>query len=380
MTTALRVYRRSELEAIKPAIDAEGCLHRYKAIWIDGIDDSSDVALVGIGFASVKHAYIQLLLEHQLPQDAELAQQAFIDGAAAAQTPSRLLPELRSLWDFHAVKFELPLERFVAAEERGSTGDVGWAPDLVLAHPESNTLEVIDDKSGWHPPLTEDEVRGLFQARVYSRYAYDRWPNFLHYKFTLHAVRFNVSTSVSFSPTELDAVELEVKAAIATIQEAERTQRWPAVAGPSCHFCELACPLADQIQTIPKRLTPEMYSKLGAWLIVADKQLRASKKLMKATANVLGPCVVNGVEWANRPSVSRAYPIDVVMEVLRLRGILGAFEDAAARDLTLSHSALKKLFKAYPGLEGDLAKSVQSKTTYRFGAKSALDTGDEEEE
>lgn len=369
-----KIYRRSELEAI-----SDGCYHRYKAIWIDGVDDSSDVALVGIGFHAIQHVYIELLVRHKLSQDQELSQEAFVAGVASAQTPARLVSELRQLWDFHAPKFELPLERFVAAEERGSDGDVGWTPDLVLAHPETNTLEIVDTKSGWHPPLSEEEVKGLFQAKVYCRYAMDRWPHFGHYQFTLHAIRFNKRTSVSFSPVELEAVELEVRAAIEAIEEAKRTNHWPAVPGPSCNFCELACPVADQVMTLPKRLTPEQYSKLGAWLLVADKQLRAAKKLMKASCNVFGPCDVNGVVWDNRPSESKAYPVDAVLEVLKTRGIWGAFDDAGSQGLTISHSALAKLIKAYPMLEEDLAPFAQTKTTYRFGAKQAgVDAGDDE--
>ena len=369
MTEALRVYRRSELEAIKPTIDSAGCLYRYDQIWNKGVDDSSDVALVGIAFAAIKHRYILSLVDQQLSQDFELSRTAFVDGVASVQTPSRLLPEVRTLWDFHAEAFELPLERFVAAEERGTAGDVGFTPDLVLAHPERNELEIIDDKSGWHPPMTEDQLRGLFQARVYSRYALDRWPNFTSYRFTLHAVRFRKSVSVVFPPSELDAVEVEVRGAIAVIQEAHRTGQWPATAGPSCHFCELACPLVDQAITWPKRLTVEQISQLGAWLLVAEKQLRSAKKLMKDSCAVYGPCVVNGMEWANRPSVSKAYPIDALIDVLKVRGVMGAFEGAAAQELTISHSALAKLFKVYPGLEDDLRSVAKEKTTYRFSAK-----------
>lgn len=372
----LRIYRRSELEAVKPAIDADGCLHRYKAIWIDGYDDVSDVALLGIGFAKVKHCYIERLLAIRVGQDQEEAQQAFIEGVAAAQPPSRLIPELRSLWMFHAEKFELQLERFVAAEERGESGDVGWTPDLVYAHPERNELEVIDDKSGYHPPLTENELKGLFQARVYSRYAMDRWPHFTRYRFTLNAVRFNKAVSVSFDQAELDAVEDEVQAAIATIQEAERTNMWPAIAGPSCHFCELRCPIADQEISLPKRLTVQQYQKLGAFLLVAEKQLRAMKKAMKASCAVFGPLPVNGVVWDNRPSTSRSYPLDGVLEAVKARSLMGAFEDP---NLTISHSALAKVFKLYPQLEADLAPLVREKTSYRFSAK-APEWGEDEEE
>lgn len=374
----VKIYRRSELETIKPQIDADGCLFRYKAIWVDGFDDTSDVALVGIAFASIKHRYILMLKDAGMSQDFDLAKDAFVEGLEAAQTPSRLIPEVQSLWLLHAEKFELDLDRFVAAEERGSAGDVGFTPDLVLAHPERNELEIIDDKSGWHPPLTEETLRGLFQARVYSRYGRDRWPNFQKYKFTLNAVRFNKSTSVVFTNEELDKVELEVRAAIALIEEATARDSWPATPGPSCHFCTLACPVAEQTITLPPRLSKDMLPTLASWVLVADKQLKAAKKLMKSSVAMYGPVTVNGVEWDNRPSESKAYPIQDLMAVLEMRGSMGAFED---KTLTISYSALKKLFKNFPGLEDDLAGVVQRKTTYRFGpAKPGLPPGEDDDE
>lgn len=379
MSTELKIYRRSELEAIKPTIDSTGCLYRYRKIWMEGVDDASDVSLVGIAFHAVNHAYIEKLLAAQLEQDFELAQEAFIEGVAAAQTPSRLLPQVQDVWKWHAESFELQRDRFVAAEERGSAGAVGFAPDLVYAHPERNALEIIDFKSGWHPPLSVEELKVLFQARVYSKYGMERWPGFDKYEFTLVAVRFRKSVTVSFTPAEFDAIEVEVRGAIATIEEAIRTDTFPATPGPSCAFCELACPVADQQLTLPKRLLVEQIPTAAEFVLVAGKQLQAIKKVLKAAVATHGPVTVNGVTFDNRPSEQVSYPVDAVMEVLKLRGMAGAFEDASKQDLTLSKSALAKLFKAYPVLEQDLAPVKKTKVSYRFGPKVAGQDDDEED-
>jgi hypothetical protein len=369
MTQVIQVYRRSELEAIKPAADASGCLFRYKAIWLDGVDDTTDVALIGIGFHAISHVYILKLVDAKIGQDYELAQEAYVEGIAEAQTPNRLLPELSNLWKWHSESFELPLERFIATEERGVDSGVAWTPDLVLAHPERNALEVVDFKSGWAPPLSVEELKTNFQARVYSRYSIDRWPHFSAYEFTINAVRFRKRVTVSFTPQELDAVDLEVRAAIATIEDAKATNRWPAIPGPSCNWCTLDCPIADQDISVPKRFSVEQYQKVGEWLLVAEKQLRAVKKAMKAACAVHGPCNVNGVVFDNRPQVSKSYPMDAVLDVLKVRGVMGAFEGSTG--LTFSQSALAKLFKAYPMLETDLSGVVQTKTSYKFSAKQA---------
>ena len=64
----------------------------------------------------------------------------------------------------------------------------------MLAHSENNSLEIKDFKSGWAPPPSEDDLKMLFQARVYSFYGRQRWPNFSTYRFTINAIRWNKST------------------------------------------------------------------------------------------------------------------------------------------------------------------------------------------
>ena len=376
-TNALPVYRRSELEAI-----SDGCLLRYKALWIDGVDDSSDISLIGVAFAKIKHLYVMRLVDRRLAQDAEEAHDAFVEGVAITQLPARLIPETRDLWEFHASRFALAVERFVAAEERGHGGDVAFAPDLVLAHPESNTLEIVDDKSGWHPPLTEFELKTNFQARVYSRYARDRWPNFGQYDFTLYAVRFNKRVTVSFTQAELDTVDVEIEAAIATINLAKAANTYPAIPGPACRFCTLACPIADNKMLLPKRLPVEQRLPVAEWLLVADKQLKAMKKLLKESVTTNGPISVRGVVWDNRPSVSKTYPIDAILEAFKKLKIDRQASDvlAAGGDLTISASALKKVMRLYPDLEPILQASERQKTTFRFGAKAAGDVEEEEED
>lgn len=373
-TQTLQIYRRSELEAI-----SDGCLHRYKSLWIDGVDDSSDISLIGVAFAKIKHLYVMRLVDRNLAQDAEEAHAAFIEGVAITQLPARLIPETRDLWEFHASKFALAVERFIAAEERGVGGEVAFAPDLVLAHPETNTLEIVDDKSGWHPPLTESELKTNFQARVYSRYGRQRWPNFSTYAFTLDAVRFRKRTTVEFTQAELDAVDTEIAGAIATIELAKVANAWPAIPGPSCRFCTLKCPVADNKLTLPKRLSLELRQPVAEWVLVAEKELRQIKKVLKESVKAYGPISVNGVVWNNWQSVSRSYPIEAVQAAFAKLNIdKTALEMIIPNgELTLSGSALSKIAKAYPDLMPMLQMSERQKTSYRFSARKP---GEDEED
>jgi hypothetical protein len=360
---------------------AAGCLHRVKKLWYERVDDSSDISLLGQAFHKVQHLYILRLVDKGLNQDSEEAMEAFVEGVAISQLPARLIPELRSVWQFHIEAFMLPVSRFVTAEEQGSSGQVSFAPDLVLAHPD-NVLEIIDFKSGWYPPLTETELRGNFQARFYSRHARGRWPSFDEYSFTLQAVRFRRSTTVTFTPDELDAVDIEIQAAISTVELAKAADAWPAIPGPACRFCTLDCPVVDNPATLQKRLTKEQYQALGRWMIPADKEFRYMRKLLKEGYGVYGPLDVNGVTWDMRPSVSKRYPVDAILKAFKKLKIDRQAADVAAAggDLTISASALKKIGRLYPELEAVLEPSALQKTTFRFSAKKPGDDDDDEED
>ncbi|MDE2468984.1 MAG: PD-(D/E)XK nuclease family protein, partial [Bradyrhizobium sp.] len=193
MTEALTVYRRSALE------DSD-CLHRLKALWLDGVPDDSDYALFGQAFHKISHRYVLRLVARGLEADADEARAAFAEGIASHQTPTRLIPELRELWMRHAEVFTLDLKKFLAAEQRLELHGVSGALDLVYADPQ--TLEVIDWKT-FHVMLTETEARQSFQARIYTLLARERFPNFPMYRFTFWFVRFNKAVSVVFTPADL---------------------------------------------------------------------------------------------------------------------------------------------------------------------------------
>ena len=371
-TSQLPVYRRSELQDI-----AAGCLYRWHKLWVEGINDASDISLVGVAFHAVNHRYLMRLVDRKLPSDHEEAEAAFIEGVATSQLPPRLIPELRSLWTFHVSRFSFDPNRFVASEERGVEDGKAWTPDLAQAHPETNALEVVDFKSGWHPPLTEAELRNDFQARFYSRYARERWRNFSEYHFTLHAVRFNKRVTVQFTPAELDAVDSEIQATITTVELAKAAKAYPAIPGTACRFCTLKCPVVDNKLVLPKRLTLEQRQPVAEWVLVAEKQLKQVKTALKESVKAHGPIDVRGVVWDNRPSVSRSYPLGAVQEAFRRLKIDKVALELIipGGELTLSQAALKGVLRAYPDLAPMLQASERQKTTFRFSAKA---TGEEE--
>ena len=401
MTQELTIYRRSELEGAD-------CLYRYDQIWRKGVDDSSDYALRGQAFAAIKHTYIERLVANGLTQDEEESRAAFTQGIAESRCPDRLIAEVRDLWDRHAERFELRLDRFVAAEEKrlpiictacrkdwyvaevvaagkvcpscGSTAlelrPFGFTPDLVLAHPEGNILEIVDDKT-FYVALTEAQAKASFQGRFYTRFGMDRWPGFTTYRFTFNFVRLGKQVSVDYTQTDLDRLDREVAAAVAKIEHAVQEDYWPATAGPSCSYCELDCPIRKQPAIVPKgALTPSQRQILGQWCVAAEQMLKVAKKALKADCALNGANDVGGVVWDNRPVIQRTYPIGSVLSILQSRNIAGAMEEEG---LTISQSALAKLLKRFPVLEEDLLPYQQTKTSYRFSARKP-GVGDEDDE
>jgi len=199
------------------------------------------------------------------------------------------------------------------------------------------------------------------------------------YRFTINAVRYGKYVSVVFKESDLDSVALELRAAIATIEEAKRTNHWPEIAGPTCHFCSLPCKLADQQLTVPKRLLPAQRQTIGAWLLAHERLTSAVKKVFKADVSANGPVLVNGMTWDNRPTTARSYPAKAVVEVLQQIAKAGGLDPTEDSGLMVSHSALAKIFKTFPKAEQMLAPLAQEKTSYRFSARKP-GAGDEDDE
>ena len=354
-TAQLPILRRSAIEA------ASQCLFRYRRLYVEGVPDESDPALRGSSFHSAAHAYIKRLVAKQLSADAEEAALAFTEGIAVVPIPGRLIPEVRYLFDRWAQHFTLDLDAFMVAEERQETPDAVFTPDIVFGRPDA--LEIVDLKTYW-VPLKEVQARAQWQSRFYVRNAMLKWPGFPRYVFTYSFVRYGTTLSLTFTPDELDALDRDVDAVLAMIVHANDVDEWPATPGPMCAFCTLACPVTDHPAVYPKRLTPELAHRVGGWLLAEEAKVKEVKKALKQYCTANGPVDVQGIEWANRPVEERKYPLMAVVETLRAVGLMGAFDD-----LTLSQSALAKVFKQFPEIQDSLADVVSAKTVFRFGAK-----------
>ena len=236
-----------------------------------------------------------------------------------------------------------------------------------------------DFKTFWHP-LTEVQIRQDFQARWYIYNAMRIWPNFPKYVFTHVYVRYGTQVRVEFTPADFQAFEDEIGAIEATIIEAAARNEWPATAGKECAFCTLTCPLVDQPALIPQRVKASQAVMVGSWILAADRQVKLAKKALKAYCAAFGAVNVGGVEFDNRPVLQRTYPVDRVVAALTAAGVDKDAATLGTGSLTVSYSALAKLFKSYPALEQALQPFQAKSTSYRFGAKQPeVKDGDEDE-
>jgi hypothetical protein len=362
----------------RSAVEAAGqCLFRYNKLYNEGVPEQNDPALRGIAFHACAHRYILRLVDKRLVNDAEEAREAFAEGIAAiADFPARLVVEVRTLFDRWAEKFDLDVDAYLTSEEHAERSEQTFTPDLVYLRPTG--LQIVDFKTYW-VGLTEAQARADWQTRWYIRNAMIEWPNCGSYTFTYSFVRLNSSLSVTFQPHELDDLQREIEAVQGRILESHRTGMWAATPGPACSYCNLKCPAVDNLPIVPKRLDGPLALQVAEKLLAAEQLIKLAKKALKGYCAENGPVTVNGIEWANRPTVSRSIPVDAILDAFKKLKIdrQAAEVLAAGGDLTISASALGKIQRLYPELENLLAPHVREKTGYRFSARKP---GDDEEE
>lgn len=349
----LTVFRRT-------ALSDAACLYRFDQVHQQGVIDTSDAALRGQAFAAVKHRYLELLLDAELSSCPDLAAKAFMEGVATHQTPSHLIPEVSDLWRRHAEVFELLLDRYVTHEERIQVGAVSYAPDLVYAHTE--TLETVDDKSHWSA-MSEEDLRGDYQARFYSAAARHRWPGFDRYRFTLNYVRLQQQRSVVFLPSELDQIDLEIAADVARVQQAQETGSYPASVGPACEYCSLKCPIADQPMLNPSRVVSgEQAESLLAWLTTSKKLTASVQKGLREWAKVNGP--IGPDQFGMWPTEAISFPIDAVLSALGEANALGALDG-----MQLTTANVNRIIASLPLVAAKLEPTKNTKIGYKFGPR-----------
>lgn len=357
--------------ASRSGLAASLCGHRYNELYNKGVADESGFSLRGSGYHKVKLCYINRLLKAGTPMDFDEAGLAFQEGIALANTPVGLIPEVHDIWQRHVQHFELRLENFLGAENRRAHPEIPVAevpyefgPDLEYGWPETNTIEMLDDKS-YFVAFDEDHARMLLQTRFYIWAAMREYPGFENYRFTYNFVRLNKTASVRFTKDDWSMLDTEIRAMDRTRRLRHANNDWQAFPGDPCGFCNLACPIMDDPNLGNVRVTNGATAQVnGGQILVLQKKLAGMKTAQQRYCTVNGSVEVNGVTFAHRPIVKKSYPIDAVTKVLTTLGVPVI--------ATVSASALKKQAKLAPALLEDLAPSELRKETARFSAKSNL--------
>lgn len=355
-------------EARRSAIEASACLYRYDQIWNRGVVDQSNEARRGVVFHSAAEIYIgKLAGVPGLTADFDLAKEAFVDAVEMHLLAGQLHEEVRFLFlRKFAERFELNRRLYLHVERQLLTpfGDrvFKWKPDLVYAGDDGMTI--IDWKTHWIA-WTPDQARREFQSKFYLLAARKEWPNQPAYRMRYVFVRAGLAVDVSYSPTELDTIEEEVDAVLATIDAADRAGEYPATSGPHCSFCRLDCPINGAGSLYPFRVdTAETFDRIAAEYLALNQRLTLMRKALKSYAVTEGARVVNGMTFAHWPRTTTRYPVDSVLAIAEKHRI-------EIPDLTISESALGPLTneRAYPTVAAEIQEVARPRRSYVFEAR-----------
>ncbi len=369
----------------RSALEASGCPHRYKQIYVLGYQDDSLFSRRGTAFHRCVRLYIQRLVDLQLAGgDQEEADKAFLEGVRDVRLAPSLVHEVRDVFDRFTQNFDFNVGAYVHHEDRilRTEADVPYQfePDLVYAHSDRNELEVPDWKT-YYRTLPEAQVRQLVQTRYYIWAAMQEWPGFETYRFTMEFPRLNQKTSVVFKASDFAELDREVRAMDASRQalhEDRGEKAWPAIPGDECSFCGLDCPRLKDGQSGFVRVNDKAsFDKVAQEKLAHEQRDKALTAALKGYVTINGPQNVNGEVFAHFPSMKRSYPAATVVDRMR--------EKRMSPEFTVSASSLKKAFKDNAGLENDLMAVCDAKPSSRFShtsEKKAAEKlgGDEDEE
>lgn len=381
----VRKRRRSALESF------DGCPHRYNVLynlcqcshgWRDHfaaqfsgtgclepdcpctgftpVEDRGDESQRGIAFHEAAFRYIDRLAKAGLEADAEEADLAFQEGIALTQLPFHLVDHVARLWRPFTEWFQLDRDAYLTGEQQQESERFTWIPDLVYVRPQG--VEITDWKT-YYKGLTREQALKEFQLKFYLVHALDLWPGFPTYTFTFNFVRLRYAISISLTPDQVEAFRNEVDAIDLAMTEAERSGSYPAIPGSHCTLCRLACPLVDNPNRLPIRLTTrqDAESAFGRVLIL-EQELKTLKKSLGGWCLREGPIRYRGQEYAHRATNSLTFRI-------------GDVKAHAAEDqvdgIRVTTSALKPIWKRTVLVPQDLLDTAQGKTTWTFTHRKA---------
>jgi hypothetical protein len=369
---ATKKRRRSALESY------DGCPHRYDQLHNKGVEDRGDESQRGVAFHEAAFRYIDRLVQQRTPADAEEAELAFKDGISNTQLPAHIVDEVARIWQRFAEYFELDLDAYMSAEEVLESDRFTWVPDLVYVRPSG--VEIKDWKT-YYKGLTETQARKEFQLKFYLLQAIDTWPGFPFYSFTFNFVRLGYEVTVKLTAEEIEKFRPEVEAIIQSLEEAERTQSWPAIPGSHCTLCRLVCPIVDNPARLPIRFTNAVDAKTAAGEVLAlEQRLKVLKKALSGWCNQEGPMVVKGQEFAHSASVTVSYPAGALVDKLREAYPPTELTDQA-NTVSLSATAVKKA-DPLKILRDKLGELEQTNTRWAFRHKKAgeIEGADDDDE
>lgn len=354
-------------------ITAFGCAARYHKLHILHMPDTSDPARRGSTVHRANELYLKALAEQKMASDFDLAQWAFRQALVDEATPAHLVPDCEMLWMNHVETFELDLEAFLEAEERRASGRFSFKSDWTYIH--ADHVAAHDIKTHYQA-LTEEGAKRDLQARMTAYLTAQVFPGFSYYRFVWHFVRLRQIVSVDFKPADLDAIGRQLEAHADAIEEATRTDNWPATPGVTCAYCSFECPLVDDALRAPVRIhTVEEAELMASYLVLMKAKVAETQRVIEQYTALNGPVRSAEHEFAHRPYERLSFPAEATLAVLNAHG-------ADTRKLTFGTTALRSWLTArkHASVKQDLDGVAEKKAGTKFSMKKLAVAGDDIDE
>jgi hypothetical protein len=321
----------------KSMVAAMGCEHHFAAYYLS--DNallrrlSSPLAETGTQFHAYRAAYVDHLITEQRSSDAEW-------GAAwiARHSPSE---DAQGLIDRDLLTFEINPDQVMGIElflsidrqfqplersEGGTPGHRSTHPraylsgtlDLLLI--DGSMARILDPKSGWSTSAVNDHEPQQYAVLVFAHF-----PQVEIVEFVWEFARLRADKRATFTREDLPELHATMVRAHAQMQEIARRAaegeqlRINPFAG-RCSYCEITCPIREQVTRgvidLPPIQSPADAREVAARIVVGDMWMAGARSRLRDYLGEFGPLDIGDWVAQNRVEEKTEYPLPAVLDLL----------------------------------------------------------------
>jgi CRISPR/Cas system-associated exonuclease Cas4 (RecB family) len=338
--------------------------------YVYGLASEADYTRRGSLFHRARELYIGALWKTRQRSDFEAAETAWRQAATELPLPYAMYLDAREIWQGWTERYELNLTTFFAVET-DIASHFGARLKLDEVHvPDADTIRIVDAKTYWTIPNAE-ELRTDFQTACYLAAVRKLFPGFRNREMVYDFPRYGKQVTVALTDAELDEVDAMLEAQTAAMAEAEAEQVYPALPGSHCGRCAASCPVADDPDRVPLRVTTAAEAtEAVAYLAVMERDQSRVRAALRAFTAEHGPVGTSGLSAGHWTQERRVYPLVPVAGVLVMEGL-------EKLNLTVSENAVRKVTRSkrkYAAAADQINALAVVSTETEFGVKRVAQT------